>query len=128
MKNKVEFDSPVAHIIKDERGFFLFTLKDTTSVYDLEETRQQFDFFINNSNGKPYKVLMDATGSFTFPTEEAFEYFFEHNKEVNKTAIVVTSLPMQLLMGHMLKHERTTNTKLFKSRDEAVEWLTSSLL
>lgn len=120
-----EYDSPVANIKWDKRGFFIFKLKDTDAVYDQEETELQYAYFISRTNGKPYKVLMDSRDSLVFPTDCAFDYFFEHNKEENFTAIIATSLPMQLLMGQMMKGAEVTNTKLFKTEEEAIEWLLS---
>src|SRR5690554_5117905 len=93
-----EYDSPVANIKWDKRGFFVFTLKNTNAIYDKEETINQFNYFLEQSNGEPYKVLMDSTDSLVFPTDCAFEYFFEKNKEENTTAIIATSLPMQIYL------------------------------
>lgn len=118
-----EYDSPVANIKWDKRGFFVFTLKNTNAIYDKEETINQFNYFLEQSNGEPYKVLLDSTDSLVFPTDCAFEYFFEKNKEENPTAIIATSLPMQILMGQMLKGSEVTNTKLFKTEEQAIEWL-----
>jgi hypothetical protein len=68
----------VANIKWDNRGFFIIILKNSSAIYDLEEAKLQFEFFISKSKGKPYKVLMDTRDSLVFPTDGAFDYFFEH--------------------------------------------------
>jgi hypothetical protein len=123
MQDAIEYDSPVANIKWDNRGFFIFTLKNTSAIYDETEAKHQFNFFITKSEGNPYKVLMDTRDSLVFPTDGAFDYFFEHNKEENRAAIIATSLPMQLLIGQMLKGGEVQNTTLFKSEEEAIDWL-----
>ena len=123
MQEKIEYDSPIAHIYWDERGFFMFKMKNTNAIYDEEETMRQFDFFITHTDGKPYKVIVDTRESLVFPTDDSFDYFFKHNKSVNKNAVIVNSLPMQLLMGQMYKGSKIKNTQLFKNEDEAIDWL-----
>ena len=123
MPNKTEYDSPIANMYWDERGFFMFKLKNTTAIYDEEETKRQFDFFNTHSKGIPYKVIVDTRDSLVFPTDDSFDYFFEHNELANKNAIIINSLPMQLLISQMYKGNRTENTKLFKTEEEAIEWL-----
>jgi len=123
MHNKIEYDSPIANIYWDERGFYMFKMKNSSAIYDEEETIRQFDFFITHSQGKPYKVAVDTRESLVFPTDASFDYFFEHNKMVNKNAVIANSLPMQLMMGQMYKGSQIKNTKLFKTEEEAIAWL-----
>lgn len=123
MQNTNEYDSPIANIYWDERGFFMFTMKNTDAVYDDEETQKQFEFLISFAKGKPYKVLVDTRESLVFPTDESFEYFFEHNKPLNKTAVIANSLPMRLMMGQMYKGNEVKNIKILKTKEEAIDWL-----
>lgn len=123
MLEKNEYDSPIANIYWDERGFFMFKMKNTNAIYDEEETKLQFEFLITYSKGKPYKVIVDTRESLVFPTDDSFDYFFDNHKSVNKNAVIVNSLPMQLLMGQMYKGSKVENTRLFKTEEEAIEWL-----
>lgn len=123
MSKIIEYDSPIANIVWDEKGIFIFKLKNTSAIYGKEETKRQFDFFIKHSKGKPYKVIVDTRESLVFPTDDAFNYYFKHNKSINRTAIVANSLPMQLMIGHMLKREKVPNTATFKTIEEAIEWI-----
>lgn len=124
MQNTHEYNSPVASIKWDERGFFKFKLKSESAIYDKNEVINQYNYLMKETKGSSYKLLMDATDSLVFPTDDAFEYFFDKNSGRTTIAIIVTSLPMQILMGQMLKSSGITNAKLFKSESEAIQWIT----
>lgn len=125
MKDKKKYNSDVATICWDNRGFFLFEMKNTNAEYGAQETVNQFDYFITESEGKPYKVVVDTNKSLILPNNDSFEYFFKHNKEKNKIAVVATQLPMQLIMKFMYKYKNVKNTKLFRCREEAINWITN---
>src|SRR5690554_5363727 len=109
MQNTHEYNSPVASIKWDERGFFKFKLKSESAIYDKNEVINQYNYLMKETKGSSYKLLMDATDSLVFPTDDAFEYFFDKNSGRTTIAIIVTSLPMQILMGQMLKSSGITN-------------------
>ncbi|RYM31310.1 hypothetical protein ERX46_16645 [Brumimicrobium glaciale] len=123
MLNKIEYDSPVARITIDNEGIFIFKLKDTSSIYDIEEARSQYRFMNLHSEGKPYKAIIDTRGSLVLPTDAACDYYFEGNNFENIMALVVNSLPMKLLLGRMFRHENVPNSKIFKNDEDAYEWL-----
>ena len=123
MLNNIEYDSPVAKITLDERGIFDFKLKDSSSIYDVKEARNQYRFMNLHSKGKPYKAVIDTRGSILLPTDAACNYYFEGNNFENIVALVVDSLPMKLLLSRMFKHENVPNSKIFKNDIEAFEWI-----
>lgn len=123
MLNINEYDSPIARITKDENGIFVFKLKNTSAIYDLEEAKNQNRYLTIQSGGKPYKTIIDTTGSLALPTEEACDYYIEDNNFENIVALVVNSLPMQLLLGQLVKRHEVPNSKIFKKAKDAYEWL-----
>lgn len=120
---KEHYNSPVAEITRDENGIFICKLKDSKGSYDTEETKRQFDFFIKHSDGKPYKVILDTSESYNFPTDGAFSYFFKNNKLVNKIAIITHTLPMRLLLEQTFRSNKVGNTLFFKTFEEAYQWI-----
>ncbi len=126
MSNTTQYNSPIASINIDENGIFIFNLKDTYTSYDGNEARKQFDFFRDNSNGQPYKVLVDSSNSVNIPTEKAVLVFKKQNKPEYKFAIYVTNLPIQIYVGQLSKYNKYHNVKLFKSKEKAIKWLISS--
>lgn len=123
MKISKKYESDVVSIHWDERGFFLLEMKNTNAEYDLQETINQFDYFITTSNNTPYKVIVNTVENLVLPTDESLQYFFKHNKEENKIAIVTTQLPMQLIVRFMYKYENVQNTKMFRDLEEAIQWI-----
>lgn len=120
---KDEYDSPIAHIQQNENGIFICTLKDTRAVFGIQEMKNQFQFFIQHSQGKTFKVILDTSISLNFPTDEVFDYFIENNSPKSRFAIVTQTLPMRLLFEQIITHNKITNTLFFRSIEAAKEWL-----
>lgn len=118
-----QFDSPVALITWDENGIFTCKLKDSKSTFDTQETKDHFDFLLKHAQGKPYKVILDTTESFNFPTDGSFEYFFKINKSENKIAIVTNTLSMRLLIEQTFHYNKVDNAQFFRTMDDAYEWI-----
>ncbi|PWH86768.1 hypothetical protein [Brumimicrobium oceani] len=123
MQTKNEYDSPVARITKDENGIFVFKLKNTSTAFDLEEARNQKRYLAVESGGKPYKTIIDTTGSLALPNDEACEYYLTENNFENVISLVVNSLPMQLLLGQLVKRHEVPNIKIFKKAKDAYDWI-----
>ena len=124
MPEEIKYESDVVQIIWDENnGIFKFKMKDSNASYDEQEVENQFKFFNKYAKDDHYKVLVDTRGSLTLPTEEAFEYFFSNNNPKSKNAIVAEELSFQILMGQLYKIRKVENHKLFKTEEEAINWL-----
>lgn len=121
--NIVQYNSPVASMTITEDGIYILNLKDTYTPYDEAEAKNQFDFFYEHSNGKPYKVFIDASISLNLPTEEAIAYFTKLNKPEYRFAVLATTLPIQIYIGQIIKYKSNKNMKLFKKTEEAMNWL-----
>lgn len=128
MPDTIHYDSPVASITLDNEGIFIFKLKDTYIAYNGIELEKHFILFLKHSKEKAYKVLIDATESVNLPTDDAGFYFRENNRPEDRFAIVSNSLPVQIFMGQLIKQREVKNIKLFKNREEAMEWLTEDTL
>lgn len=123
MPKPIKYDSSVASITINEKGIYLFNLKDTYTAYNKIELENQFEFFNKNSNGKPYKVIFDANDSINMPTDDAGLYFRENNRPDDRYAIVSNKLPIQIFMGNLIKNKNVKNANLFKTNEEAMSWL-----
>lgn len=123
MSKPVEYDSLIANITQDENGVFFFYLKNTSAIYNIEETKKQFNFFEQHSPDQPYKVVVDTRDSLVFPTEEALKYYFNKSNPKNKMAIIANSLPMQLMKRQIFKDSSKANNQSFKNKEDAFKWI-----
>lgn len=118
-----QYESPVVQIIQDENGIFICKLKDSKVSYDAHEIKRHFDFYIEQSQGRPYKAILDTTSSFNFPTDGAFDYFLKINDTRNTFAIVTNTLPMRLLIEQTFRYNNVTNALFFRKIEDAYKWL-----
>jgi hypothetical protein len=123
MNKIIEYDSPVANIYLDERNIFIFKLKESGAIYDVEEGVNQYEFLNYHSKGKPYKIVVDTRGSLIIPTSKACEFYLDIDNSKNFVALIVNSLPMQLLLGQMSKNKNIPISKIFKNKVAAFEWI-----
>lgn len=128
MTNKAEYNSQIASIIKTEEEIFIFKLKDTNAQFDLKEGINQYNFIQERSNQKPFKMLVDTRQSLTLPSERACEFYFKNNDGLNKIALVVDNLAMQVLLNQLFKRKNVGNSKTFKNEDDALIWLKEQIL
>ena len=117
------YESPVARITWDERGLFILKLKENNAIYDGIEALRQYRYLITCSGNKTFKIIIDTTGSLLFPTDCAFRLYEKYNNTANKTAVVANSLPMQLMIGQMVKKLKPGNSMTFKTKEAAIEWV-----
>lgn len=108
----------------DSRGFLVIRLLSTNESYDLEEAKLQHKTALNFTGGKPYLALIDTLGATVMPTKEAENYILNVTDRIAE-AIVIESLPYRILSKFYLKKSKHNPTKIFKSKEEAIEWLLS---
>ncbi len=123
MVKSKRYESSVASITWDKRGVFILKLKDNNAIFDGIEALKQYRHLMECSKSKAFKLIIDTTGSLLFPTDCAFRIYEKYNKSVNKTAVVANSLPMQLMIGQMVKKLKRGNSMTFKTKEAALEWI-----
>jgi hypothetical protein len=111
-----------AEIILHKEGFLEIRLLDTDAPFDLEEAKWQYEVALELTKGKDYLVLVNTEGATVQPTKEAQEFLIKVNKRIAE-AIVVESLAMRILSRFYVRGIKTHTVKVFKTRDQAVDWL-----
>ena len=108
----------------DERGFIVIRLLSTNEEYDLEEVKLQHKTALRFTNGKPYLALVDTLGATVMPSKEAEQYILNVTDRIAE-AIVIESLPYRIVAKFYMKKSKHNPTKIFKTKEEAVDWLLS---
>ena len=111
-----------AEITLHEEGYLEIRLLDTDVPFDLEEAKRQYEVALELTKGKDYLVLINTEGDTVQPTKEAQEYLIKADKRIAE-AIIVESLAMRILSRFYVRRINTHSVKVFKTRDQAVEWL-----
>lgn len=111
-----------AEITLHEEGYLEIRLLDTDAPFDLLEAKRQYEVALELTKGKDYLVLVNTEGATVQPTKEAQEYLIKVNKRIAE-AIVVESLAMRILSRFYVRGIKSHPVKVFKTRDQAVEWL-----
>jgi len=106
----------------DSRGFIVIRLLSTNEEYDLEEAKLQHKTALNFTGGKPYLALVDTLGATVVPSKEAENYILNVQDRVAE-AIVIESLAYRIIAKFYMKKSKHNPTKIFKHKDEAIEWL-----
>lgn len=108
------------HYIEDDVLYIIF--KDGVSV-DVDEMEESKNARIVLQQGKSMKVLVDSRGLFQI-TKEARAYAAEHGEMSIAMTILSDSLGTRLLTNFFIKHNKpSTPTKMFTSKEKALEWL-----
>lgn len=123
MENKIIYDSTIASVYFDNKGFFVYSLKESKTALDAVEAEKQFDFFNKVSDGKPMKLIVDVSKSLKLPTDES-AIFFRNNYNPESYMAIVTPYSSSLLFYRQtLRYREIKNTKVFKTMEEAEDWI-----
>lgn len=123
MPNTTQYNSPVASTTIEQDGIYLLKLKDTFIAFNDIELENQLNFINKHSKGEPYRVLIDTSESINIPTDEAGLYYRANNRPEDRFAFVSTNFPFQIFIGQLIIQREVKNMKLFKTSEEAKEWL-----
>lgn len=125
MKKKILYSSSIAEVYHDDRGFYVYTLKESKTALDVQEAEKQFDFFAEQSGGGAIKLIVDVSNSLKLPSDES-AIFFRENYNPDSYMAIITPNPSSLLFYRQtLRFREIRNTKVFKTMEEAEEWLLS---
>lgn len=108
----------------EDRGIVFIRLLSTNEDFDLEEAKLQHKTILKFTEGEPYLALIDTLGASVLPSKEAEQYIANVTDRIAE-AIVIESLPYRIVAKFYMKKSKHNPTKIFKTKEEAIDWLLS---
>lgn len=110
-----------------EEGIVLLQLTQKDIMLDLETTVKMHEDILDMVGGEPFRIITDARNAFGNFTKESREYSANHeefDKLRIRSAVIVNSLPMKIMVNAYLRAmAKGDRLKSFSTVESAMKWL-----
>ncbi|MDX1651279.1 MAG: hypothetical protein R3277_02230 [Brumimicrobium sp.] len=116
------YETSVAILFWDEKGFVRLNFKDTGITYDLALAKKHLEMALEISNGLPFKILIDTRDCNLIIDKDAQDFSANISMKIAE-AVIVNNLSMRILSKFYMKQNKKTPVRIFSSEEKAVAWL-----